>query len=120
MLRHAPRTATVTAKDDVRGYVGYHDAFECMLTMPVIAERMVRTARQRLAAFINPIRVRAKDGADLLLRPVLPGDAERFVEGSAAFSRETLYRRFMSGGVPARRSWPTSSRSTTSITSSGW
>jgi CRP-like cAMP-binding protein len=100
LLRRAPRTATVIAKDDVRGYLGYHDAFECMLAMPILAERMVRTARQRLAALITPIPVTAKDGTELLLRPVLPGDAERFVEGSAAFSRETLYRRFLSGGAP--------------------
>ena len=102
LLRHRLRTATVTAKDDVRGYLGYHDAFECMLAMPILAERMVRTARQRLAALITPIPVTAKDGTELFLRPVLPGDAERFVEGSAAFSRETLYRRFLSGGAPTK------------------
>jgi len=95
LLRHAPRTATVIAKDDVRGYVGYNDAFECMLAMPAIAERMVRTARQRLAAYITPILVGVDDGAELLLRPVRPGDAERF-ESNGAFSRETLNRRFLS------------------------
>jgi CRP-like cAMP-binding protein len=100
LLRRAHRNATVTAKDDVRGYVGYHDAFECMLAMPILAERMVDTARQRLAAFITPIPVTTKDGTELLLRPVLPGDAERFVEGSSAFSRETLFRRFLAGGAP--------------------
>jgi CRP-like cAMP-binding protein len=99
LLRHAHRNATVTAKDDVRGYLGYHDAFESMLAMPILAERMVRTARQRLAALITPIPVMTKDGTKLFLRPVLPGDSERFVEGSAAFSRETLYRRFLSGGA---------------------
>jgi protein lysine acetyltransferase len=33
-----------------------------------------------------------------LLRPVLPGDAERF-KGNGSFSRETLYRRYQ-GGAP--------------------
>jgi CRP-like cAMP-binding protein len=98
LLRHAPRTATVIAKDDVRGYVGYNDAFECMLAMPAVADRMVRTARQRLAAYVAPIPVSAGDGAELLLRPVLPGDAARFELGGA-FSRETLYRRYQ-GGAP--------------------
>ena len=98
LLRNAPRTATVIAKDDVCGYVGYNGAFECMLAMPVVADRMVRTARQRLAAYIAPIPVSAKDGAGLLLRPVLPGDAERF-KSNGAFSRETLYRRYQ-GGAP--------------------
>ena len=98
LLRNAPRTATVIAKDDVRGYVGYNRAFECMLATPVIADRLVRTARQRLAAYIAPIPVSVEDGVEVLLRPALPGDAERF-ESSGAFSRETLYRRYQ-GGAP--------------------
>jgi CRP-like cAMP-binding protein len=98
LLRDAPRTATVTAKDEVCGYVGHNAAFECMLTIPVVAKRMVRTARQRLAAYIAPIPVPAERGAGLLLRPVLPGDAERF-KSNGSFSRQTLYRRYQ-GGAP--------------------
>ncbi|HWS94740.1 MAG TPA: GNAT family N-acetyltransferase [Mycobacterium sp.] len=98
LLRHQPRTATVIAKDDVCGYMGYNDAFECMLAMPVVADRMVRTARQRLAAYIAPIPLSAEHGAGLLLRPVLPGDAERF-KSNGSFSRQTLYRRYQ-GGTP--------------------
>ena len=98
LLRHAPRMATVTAKDDVRGYTGDNDAFDCMLDMPVGADRMIRTARQRLAGYIAPIPVSTRDGAELLLRPVLPGDAERF-KSNGSFSRETLYRRYQ-GGTP--------------------
>ena len=98
LLRNAPRTATVIAKDDVCGYIGYEVAFERMLAMPVVADRMVRTARQRLAAYIAPIPVSAKDGARLSLRPVLPGDAERF-KSDGSFSRETLHRRYQ-GGAP--------------------
>ncbi len=98
LLRDAPRTATVIAKDDVCGFRGYNDAFDHMLAMPVVAERMVRTARQRLAAYISPIPISTKDGAQLLLRPVLPGDAERFTS-NGSFSRETLYRRYQ-GGTP--------------------
>jgi protein lysine acetyltransferase len=99
LLRHEARTATAIAKDDVSGYVGYNGAFECMLAIPVVAERMVRTARQRLAAHIAPIPILVEDGAKLLLRPVLPGDAERF-KSDSAFSRETLYRRYQ-GGAPS-------------------
>jgi protein lysine acetyltransferase len=100
LLRNAPRTATVIAKDDVCGYVGYDVAFECMLAMPMLADRMVRTARQRLAAYIVPIPVSTKDGAGLWLRPVLPGDAERF-KSNGSFSRQTLYRRYQ-GGAPTK------------------
>lgn len=88
----------MTAKDDVCGYAGYDGAFDRMLAMPVVAERMVRTARQRLAAYVTPIPVSTSDGAALLLRPVLPGDAERF-KSDGSFSRQTLYRRYQ-GGTP--------------------
>lgn len=98
LLRHATRTATLTAREEVRGYTGYSAAFDRMLDMPVIADRMLRTARQRLAAHIAPIQVSTKDGAVVSLRPVLPGDAERF-KSSGSFSRETLYRRYQ-GGTP--------------------
>ncbi|OBH27588.1 acetyltransferase [Mycobacterium sp. E342] len=98
LLRRATRTATVTAREDVWGYTGYSAAFDLMLAMPVIADRMLRTARQRLAAYVAPIPVSTKDGAVLSLRPVLPGDAERF-KSSGSFSRETLYRRYQ-GGAP--------------------
>ena len=101
LLRHAPaRTATVIAKEEVCGYIGYQSAFECMLAIPDIAERLTRTARQRLAAFITPIPVQAKDGTRLFLRPDLPGDAKRVGRGRVEFSHETLYRRFLSVGAP--------------------
>ncbi len=99
LLRDAPRTATVVAKDDVCGYTGYRAAFDCMLSLPAIADRMVRTARQRLAGNIAPIPLSTTDGAGVLLRPVLPGDAERF-KADGSFSRETLYRRYQ-GGAPS-------------------
>ena len=63
--------------------------------------RLVRTVRQRLAAFITPIPVRVRDGNELLLRPVLPGDSVRTLQGHVRFSSETLYRRFMSARVPS-------------------
>jgi len=56
--------------------------------------------RQRLAAFITAIAIRVRDGTLLLLRPVLPGDDERTMQGHIQFSRETLYRRFMTARVP--------------------
>lgn len=63
-------------------------------------DRLVRTVRQRLAAFITPISVQMRDGSQLMLRPVLPGDSERTVHGHIHFSSETIYRRFMSARVP--------------------
>ena len=100
LLRHARRTATVIAIDEVYGYVGYEEAFQRLLAIPGIAEMLVRTARQRLAAFITPIPVQARDGTELTLRPVLPGDTERVAHGHVRFSPETLYRRFLSVRTP--------------------
>jgi len=100
LLRNAPRTATVIAIDEVYCYLGYEEAFERLLDIPDIAEMLVRTARQRLAAFITPVPVHAGDGTGLMLRPVLPGDTERVAHGHVQFSPETLYRRFLSVRTP--------------------
>ena len=45
--------------------------------------------------------IRARDGTELLLRPVLPGDSARTVQRPRQFSGETLYRRFMSARIPS-------------------
>lgn len=97
MLRDAPRTATVTALQPLTGWAGDPDAFALMVELPGVMAKLVRIARQRLAAFITPIPVRMRDGTRLHLRPVLPGDNERTATGPVEFSSETLYRRFQSG-----------------------
>ena len=55
LLRNAPRTATVIATDNVSGYLGQEAAFGHLLQIPGIAPQLVRTARQRLAAFLTPV-----------------------------------------------------------------
>lgn len=102
LLREAPRTATVVATEQLTGWVGGHDAFAAMLEVPGMMGKLVRLARQRLAAFITPIPVQVRDGTELFLRPVLPGDNERTVNGPVEFSSETLYRRFQSARRPTR------------------
>jgi CRP-like cAMP-binding protein len=101
LLRHIPRTATVTTTELLTGWIGDNDAFARLVHIPGIMSRLVRTVRQRLAAFLTPIPVRTRDGTELLLRPVLPGDSERTLKGHVWFSSETLYRRFMSARVPS-------------------
>ena len=101
MLRDKPRTATVTATEPLSGYIGDEKAFAAMADLPGVSERLLRTARQRLAAFVTPIPVRLADGGELMLRPVLPGDNERSSSTSVEFSSETLYRRFMSTRAPS-------------------
>ncbi|HEX5143596.1 MAG TPA: GNAT family N-acetyltransferase, partial [Mycobacterium sp.] len=101
LLRHSMRTATVTAAEDVRGWVGHDDAFAQLIDLPGVLSKLVSTARQRLAAFITPIPVTLRDGTRLFLRPVLPGDNARTAQGHVEFSTETFYRRFMSAREPS-------------------
>ena len=101
LLRGTERTATVTVTEPLSGFVGDGRAFEAMARIPDISERMVRTARQRLAAFVTPVPIQLADGSELDLRPVLPGDNQRITRGPVEFSSETLYRRFMSPSGPS-------------------
>jgi protein lysine acetyltransferase len=101
LLRKISRTATVITTEPLTGWLGDNDAFARLVRIPGIMGRLVRTVRQRLAAFVTPIPVRIRDDTELLLRPVLPGDSERTLQGHVQFSGETLYRRFMSPRVPS-------------------
>jgi protein lysine acetyltransferase len=100
LLREIPRIATVTTTEPLAGWIGDNDAFTRLVQIPGVMLRLLRTVRQRMAAFITPIPVRVRDGTDLFLRPVLPGDRERTVHGHVYFSSETLYRRFMTARAP--------------------
>ncbi len=100
LLRDGPRTATVIAKEPLTGWVGGREAFATMLELPGMVEKLLRTGRQRLAAFITPIPVQMRDGTQLHLRPVLPGDNVRTTNGPVEFSSETLYRRFQTPRNP--------------------
>jgi protein lysine acetyltransferase len=102
LLRDGPRTATVIAMEPLTGWVGGREAFATMLELPGMVEKLLRTGRQRLAAFITPISVRMRDGTQLHLRPVLPGDNERTTNGPVEFSSETLYRRFQTPRNPTK------------------
>jgi len=100
LLRDAPRIATVTTAEPLTGWIGDNDAFTSMVQVAGVMPRLLRTIRQRIAAFITPIPIRVRDGTLLMLRPVLPGDDQRTVRGHIQFSNETLYRRFMTARAP--------------------
>ncbi len=101
LLRDEPRTATVAALDSVDGYIGDEDTFTEIAELPDVGERLIRTARQRLAAYISPLPFRFGADTELMLRPVLPGDSQRSDSPQVEFSTETLYRRFMSTRAPS-------------------
>ncbi len=101
LLRNSPRTATVITTEPLTGWIGDGAAMERLVHLPTVFDRLVRTMRQRLAALVTPVPIRLRDGAELSLRPVLPGDSERTLHGHIEFSTETLYRRFMTAQVPS-------------------
>ena len=96
VLRGAPRSATVTATLPLTGYAGDAAAFAALLDVPGVAERIARTARQRLAANTRPVEVALGDGARLQIRPILPSDRGKLADTQPGFSRESHYRRFFS------------------------
>ncbi|MDP9166264.1 MAG: GNAT family N-acetyltransferase [Actinomycetota bacterium] len=100
LLRDAPRTATVTVTEPLTGWVGGREAIAAMLDVPFMMDKLVRTARQRLATYVTPIPVTLRGSAEFHLRPVLPGDNERTVRGPVQFSSETFYRRFQTTRTP--------------------
>ena len=101
LLRGGTRNATVLVTEPLAGWIGGHDALTAMLDVPCMAERLVRTARQRLAEFITPLPVKLSDGSQMYLRPVLPGDNPRVRQGPVHFSTETIYRRFQTAYQPS-------------------
>ena len=101
LLRGGTRNATVLVTEPVVGWIGGRDALTAMLDVPCMAERLVRTARQRLAEFITPLPVTLRDGSQMYLRPVLPGDNPRVRKGPVEFSTETMYRRFQTAYEPS-------------------
>jgi protein lysine acetyltransferase len=96
VLRGAPRSATVIATLPLTGYAGDADAFAALLDVPGVAERIARTARQRLAANTRPVEVMLQDGARLHIRPILPSDRGKLADTQPGFSRESHYKRFFS------------------------
>ena len=96
VLRAAPRSATVTATRPLTGYAGDARAFAALLDIPGVAERVARTARQRLAANTSPVDVTLRDGARLRIRPILPTDRGKLADTQPGFSRESHYKRFFS------------------------
>jgi protein lysine acetyltransferase len=94
LLRGTRRSATVTAMTDTRGLRGGRAAFTRLLAIPGVLERVVTTARRRLAAGLVPVPVTLRDGTAAGLRPACPGDQQQLMRGEL-FSATTRYHRFL-------------------------
>jgi protein lysine acetyltransferase len=97
LLRGTRRSATVTAMTGTRGLKGGRAAFARLLAIPGVLDKVVTTARRRLAAGMVPVPVTLGDGTDAGLRPVYPGDQQELMRGEL-FSARTRYQRFLGPG----------------------
>jgi CRP-like cAMP-binding protein len=97
LLRGTRRSATVTAMTGTRGLKGGRAAFARLLAIPGVLDKVVTTARQRLAAGMLSVPVTLGDGTPAGLRPVYPGDQQELMRGEL-FSARTRYQRFRGAG----------------------
>jgi CRP-like cAMP-binding protein len=95
------RRATVTASTPVTALLGEVDAFDSLVTIPGVLDRMVDLATQRLAEISRPVPTLLRDGTDVLIRPLLARDRERFAGALADQSEEWRHRRFFSPVKPS-------------------
>jgi CRP-like cAMP-binding protein len=101
VLRHRPRTATVTAVAPSLAAIGDADLLFELLDHPEVLERLRHLASARLAHDLRPIAFSLPDGSGRLLRPLLPEDRGRFGEAVGEMSADSLRRRFFSAGPPS-------------------
>jgi protein lysine acetyltransferase len=103
LLREMPRTATVTATVPTVALTGGTEAFELLLDLPGVRERIERVVSTRLAEVVRPVHANLQDGTPIVLRPLLPSDRDGIVAAIREMSAESLQRRFFSGGQPTER-----------------
>lgn len=100
LVTGSPRTASVIATSDM--VIKVYDAaeFAVLLEDDDFAESLAEHVADRLAALAPPTPVRLRSGATVMLRPGLSSDRPALDAGLAAMSRESLRKRFFSGGFP--------------------
>lgn len=103
MLTGRTRHADVTAVQDVWVAVGDHDAFELMLELPNVHDRIAAETARRLAEIVRPVSAVLRDGTPVVLRPLVAGDRAALSSAIAEVSTETLRRRFFTPGRPSER-----------------
>jgi CRP-like cAMP-binding protein len=103
LLRHRPRTATVTALEPCRYLCGEADAMTLLLEIPTVRQRIRRLASRRLAEDVRPVRTQLRDGTGILLRPLLPSDRDAVDSALHRLSQQSIRRRFFSPALPSGR-----------------
>ncbi len=94
------RRATVVALTDAVVEIGDADQFLRCLEDPTFVDSFTGSVADRLASLATPVTVTLDRGGSITLRPGLASDRSALDAGLAAMSRESLRRRFFSGGMP--------------------
>jgi protein lysine acetyltransferase len=94
------RRATVTALTDTVIDVGEADQLVRWLEDPEFGESFAGEVADRLASLAAPVVVQLSKGGQVTVRPGLASDRTALDAGLGAMSRESLRRRFFSGGMP--------------------
>jgi protein lysine acetyltransferase len=100
VLRHQPRTATLTALTPVVLAMGGAAALELMLDIPEVRDRVRRLASTRLARDLRPVHASLADGTPIVVRPLLAEDRAVFDSELHRLSEVSLRRRFFSPASP--------------------
>ena len=95
------RRATVTAVTDVTAVVGDIDAFDALIALPGVMDRLVDIATQRLAEIAQPVAATLRDGTQVWLRPLLARDRDEFGTAVARQTDEWRHRRFFTAVKPS-------------------
>jgi CRP-like cAMP-binding protein len=101
VLRHRPRTATITAVAPTLVAIGSDRELFDLLDDAVVLERMRHLASARLAQDLRPVATTLGDGTPILLRPLLPSDRGGFKAAVRGLSADSRRRRFFSAGQPS-------------------
>lgn len=103
MLRGRPRLATIRAEESLTAFVGDARAFETLLRVPNVGERMRTIVSLRLAHHASAVAVPMANRPTVLMRPLLPTDRNGLQRAAQQASAETLRRRFFTAVMPSER-----------------
>jgi CRP-like cAMP-binding protein len=102
LLRHQPRTATVTATTAALLATGDDAVLQKLLDIPLVRARVRRLVSARLAHDLKPIRHILADGSTVLIRPLFPEDRDAYDDAVHRLSADSLRKRFFSAAGPSQ------------------
>jgi RimJ/RimL family protein N-acetyltransferase len=101
VLRHRPRTATITATSPALLATGDEAVLHQLIEIAEFRQRVRLLASARLAHDLKPVRSSLKDGSPVWVRPLLPEDRAGFDEAVHSLSPDSLRRRFFTPAGPS-------------------